>query len=346
VGPAKTPSPSAPPVIAPDVKVTGSLVYAKEGNLWIQTGTTATQLTKTGRDSQPTWSPDGKWIYFIETRQTRGLFPVISSPNYFDLHYPILTRIGPDGKGRQALLSGLYRSGPGNHWVWQWFIEDPAVAPNNRLVALVSDGPDPTRRNVVLQLYDVKTKKLTATGVPENQPLGHQDPAWRPDGSQLLYVMNGRDGTKGAPVIKRYDLATKKTRSFTGPGYMQPIYSPDGRLVAATKTNSLGTDVVVLDARNGSELVRVTNDGRSWGPAWSPDGTQLVFLTLGGASVDLQLATLDLAKPYDPSVTKVEPLTEFSGLDGNSRPAWYVPPRPTPTPSPTLPTASPATATP
>jgi len=336
----QTPSPSSPPVVAPDVTIQGPLVYAKSGNLWIQTGNEARQLTTTGRDSQPAWSPDGQWVYFIETRRTRGRFSVTGTVSNFDLHYPILTRIHPDGTGREALLSGLYTTGPGNKWTWQWFILDPAVAPNNRTIALVTDGPDPTQRNVVLQLYDVTTKKLTATGVRENSPLGHQDPAWRPDGKLLLYVMNGRDGTKGAPAIWRYDPATKKARAFTGPGYMQPTYSADGRFVAATKTNTLGTDVVVLDARNGSELLRVTSDGRSWGPAWSPDGTQLTFLRLNGTSVDLRLATLDGTSGYDLAVKKVEALTEFSGLDGTSRPAWYYPPPPTPTPAPASPTGS------
>ena len=53
----------------------GSILYAKQGNLWLQSGTTATQITNTGRDSQPSWSPDGKWIYFIETVPGEGLFP-------------------------------------------------------------------------------------------------------------------------------------------------------------------------------------------------------------------------------------------------------------------------------
>ncbi len=72
VPPGRTPSPSAPPDVNPAIQIQGSLVYVKAGNLWIQTGNTARQLTTTGRDSQPTWSPDGTWVYFIETRETRG----------------------------------------------------------------------------------------------------------------------------------------------------------------------------------------------------------------------------------------------------------------------------------
>jgi len=90
---------------------------------------------------------------------------------------------------------------------------------------------------------------------------------------------------------------------------------------------------VILDAK-GAELARVTTDGRSSGPTWSPDGTQLAFLRLSGVTVDLQLATLQLAANGTVSVAKTDALTTFSGLDGNSRPAWWAPaPPPAASPS-------------
>jgi Tol biopolymer transport system component len=139
-------------------------------------------------------------------------------------------------------------------------------------------------------------------------------------------------------------MATKKNVRFSQAGYVEPLYSPDGRYLVATKTSTLGTEIVVLDARNANELLRVTSDGRSWGGAWSPDGTQIAFLHLVGATTDLQVATLARGANGDLSVSKVEPLTEFSGLDPASRPAWWGP-RPTPAPTPTSsagPSASPA----
>jgi dipeptidyl aminopeptidase/acylaminoacyl peptidase len=336
VVPGRTPSPSAPPVVNPDAGIDGRLVYAKAGNLWIQGGTQTTQLTTTGRDSQPSWSADGAWIYFIDTRRTTGLFPRLAGPEWYDLHYPVLTRIHPDGTNREVVLSGLYRTGPRNRYSWAYFIRDPAVAPDGRNVAVVSDGPDPTKSDVVLGLVSVARQRLSPMGLPENAPFGHQDPAWSPDGKQILYVRNARDGARGAPTIWRYDLATKKNVRFGPAGYVEPLYSPDGRYLVATKTSTLGTEIVVLDARNSNELLRVTSDGRSWGGAWSPDGTQIAFLHLVGATTDLQLATLASDANGGLSVTKIEPLTEFSGLDPASRPAWWGP-RPTPTPTPMAP---------
>ncbi len=342
VVPGRTPSPSAPPVVNPEVGIDGKLVYAKAGNLWIHEGTESRRLTSTGRDAQPAWSADGAWIYFIETRQTNGRFTVGGFERYYDLRYPILTRIHPDGSGREALLSGLYKRGSTGRQTWFFFLRDPAVNPDGKELALVSDGPDPTTSNIVLQTYDIGKELLAKVGVPEQAPLGHQNPTWSPDGAYILYVKNGRQADRGLPTLWRYQVSSKKTVPLTGPGYTHPSYSADGRRIVATKTTTLGTDIVVLDARNGNELLRVTSNGQSWGGAWSPDGTQIAFLRLTGVTVDLQVATLERATGGGLAVKETKPLTEFSGLDANSRPAWWGP-RPPP-PAPASPAASPSTA--
>lgn len=342
VVPGQTPSASAPPVVNPGISIDGRLVYAKAGNLWIQEGSETRQLTTTGRDSQPAWSADGAWVYFIETRHTRVKYPIQGLPVIYELDYPILTRIRPDGTDRTSILSGLYRTGSAGQYAWAFFIRDPAVAPDGQSVAVVSDGPDPTRSDVVLGLVRTSNGKLTPLGLAEQPPYGHQDPAWRPDGTALLYVRNARVDGRGAPAIWRYDTATKKASQLSRAGYTEPSWSPDGRYLAATKTSTLGTDVVILDARNGNELLRVTSDGRSWGGAWSPDGTRIAFLQLAGSTTDLRLARIARGPGATLSVADVEPLTEFSGLDPESRPAWWGPPPPSPTPAP----ATPAPATP
>ena len=161
-------------------------------------------------------------------KSKRGLCQSDGRPAYYDLVYPILMRIRPDGTGRRGLLSGLIEY-PGKA-EWQAFMLDPDPAPDGKTIALVSDLPDPTKSNVVLQTFDLKTGKLTPVPVPENPPLGHQDPAYSPDGKTLLYVMNARDGARGAPAIWRWSAAKKKFAAVTGPGYVDPAWSPDGKL--------------------------------------------------------------------------------------------------------------------
>jgi hypothetical protein len=115
--------------------------------------------------------------------------------------------------------------------------------------------------------------------------------------------------------------------------------------IAATRTSSFGNDVVILDAAHGRELLRVTTDGGSWAPTWSPAGDAIAFLHIDGQIVDLKMAKLGGSGP-DWTVTDTLDLTQVSGLDGGSRPDWYVPQDELPaTPAPSLaPSASPSAA--
>lgn len=334
VGAEKTPTPPnvvIVPSTPPEARLAGLIVYVKQGNLWVEDAGGARQITTTGRDSMPSFSPDGTWIYFIETRRDSGLFSLRGRPyRVYTLTYPLLMRVHPDGSGRERLASGLFHSGQNT---WFYWLRQPVLSPNGRTLALLSDGPDPTDSNVVLQFFDLRTKRLTRAGVPEFPPLGHQDPAWNADGTMLLYVKNGRSGSRGAPQIYRYVVATKRTTAMTGPGYNSPGFSPDGRYVVATKTSNLGTDVVILDARNGAEIVRVTDDGHSWAGVWSPAGDGIVFLRIDGGVTDLRFVKLNGPRGRW-TVGSVVPLTESAGLDGASHPDWFIPASQLPPPSP------------
>jgi Tol biopolymer transport system component len=334
VGPDQTPAPPNVVIVPPEVvTLKGSIVYAKAGNIWVQTGKDAKQLTKGGDDSMPSWSPDGKSIYFVRTAGGDGRWPAGGILHDYALTTPSVMQVNADGSGDPArVLSGKVSI---NGRTWHAWIREPVVSPDGTTLAMVSDRPDPSQSDVVLQLYDLTTKKSTKPKIAETPPLGHQDPTWRPDGKALLYVRNGRNGASGAPAIYRLDVAKGKASPVTGPGYLEPAFSPDGRYVAATKTSSFGNDLVILDAGNGRELMRLTNDGASWAPVWSPIGDSIAFLHIQGQIVDLKLIRLEGDAP-NWSVKDITSLTEVSGLDGSSRPDWFVPadqlPAPTPTP--------------
>jgi hypothetical protein len=328
-----TPAPSGVVVTPPETAFDGSILYAKAGNIWVQHDTTARQITNTGQDSMPAWSPDGKWIYFIRVQEGVGKFPQEGNFGrariWYDLHTPTLMRMRADGTNVSRLLSGRYKQGANE---WFFWLRSPAPNPDGKSITVITDGPNPLQSDIVVKTYTIATKQLVSLDLPENLSLGHQDPAWRPDGRFLLYVRNGRDGPRGAPQIYRYEPATKRNRALTTPGYLAPAYSPDGRFIAATRTGAFGTDVAILDA-NGAELIRVTDDGHSFSPVWSPAGDAIAYLSLTGTSVDLKLVKLDRSGgPW--TVTDRKDLTTLSGLDGASRPSWFIPPEDLPAGSP------------
>jgi len=325
-GATPSPAPSNVVITVPAAVFPGEIVYAKAGNIWLQTAQDAHQLTNTGDDSMPTFSADGQWIYFIRIELGAARFP--KSGSYFDLSTPTLMRIKPDGTTAQRLLTGRFTLGT---YKWFYWLRQPVPSPDGKTIAVISDGPNPLQSDIVLHTFNLATKKLTAVNVPESLHLGHQDPAWRPDGRFLLYVKNGREATRGAPQIYRYELATKKTKALTGPGYLAPAYSPDGAWIAATRTDAFGTDVAILDPA-GKEVLRATDDGHSFSPVWSPAGNAVAFLHLQGTIVDLRMATLDDSTGQW-TVTATVDLTKVSALDGTSRPSWYIPPSALPSPS-------------
>jgi Tol biopolymer transport system component len=339
-GAIRTPTPSNVVVVPNDPRaaVPGSLVYVKDGNIWVQSGTTAHQITTGGQDSMPTWSPDGTSIYFVRTKPETGRWPSGGRVIAYDLQVPSLLRINADGTGDpQVLLTGRVKQGSNT---WSYFIREPSISPDGTTAAVVTDGPDPTTSDIVVKLLDLASGKLTNPHLLESQGLGHQDPAWSPDGKTLLYVRNAREGARGTPEILRYGVATNKSSPLTGPGYTAPAWSRDGRFVAATLTTTFGTDIVVLDAKTGNELLRATNDESSFSPVWSPKGDAIAFFRLEHGVVDLYLVPLTGTAP---SWTKGDPLalTISAGLDAASRPSWFIPadqlpalPTPTPIPAP------------
>jgi Tol biopolymer transport system component len=330
---AQTPTPSGlviVPTEQPGIDIPGTLVYAKDGNVWTQSDGKASQLTTGGKDSMPSISPDGVTVYFVRTRRVIGLWMVNGVAKPYRMDVPSLMSVPMAGGDVALVLDGLVD--PAGRMKWMGFIREPVLSSDGRTIAMASDLPDPTRSDVTLKTYDLKTRKITDLRLTQVVPLGHQDPAWRPDGLRLAYVRNDRDGAKGVPRIYSYNPATKKAVPITGPGYLHPSWSPDGRYLAVTKTGAFGTDIAILDARTGSELLRLTDDGKSWGPAWSPRGDQIAFLHISGAIVDLRMAQLEGNGPAW-TVKETMDLTTSAGLDGVSRPDWFVPAGQLPTPT-------------
>lgn len=324
---AKTPTPSNVVVVPSDmpqgITVPGTIVYAKDGNIWLQSNGQATQLTAGGNDSMPSFTADGQNVLFIRTRYIRGLWNNgVGGMSYYAMNVPSVMEVATSGGSPKRLLDGNYN--PPGRGQWMAWIREPVLAPNGRTLAIATDLPNPTIGDVVLKLYDIKSGKLTDPNLAEVTPLGHQDPAWRPDGKVLAYVYNNRDGANGVPQIFGYTVATGRSAAISGPGYLHPSWSPDGKYLAVTKTSAYGTDIAIINASTGAEVSLLTDDGASWGPAWSPAGDQIAYLHTSGQVVDLRLVTLSgNYGAWTPGATV--DLTQDAGLDSVSRPDWFVP---------------------
>ena len=110
-----------------------------------------------------------------------------------------------------------------------------------------------------------------------------------------------------------------------------------------TRTTAFGTDVAIVNARTGAELLRLTNDGESWAPAWSPGGDQIAYLHVSGQVVDLRMAQLEGWRPdvdgqgdHRPDDERRPGRCLAAGLVHPGRPAARPRRRPRPQPRPRL----------
>ena len=215
---------------------------------------------------------------------------------------------------------------------------EPSISPNGSTAAVASDGPNvPGVQDVLIHYVNTNTGKLGPALPLRDVPLlGLSDPAFSPDGRFLAYTMEGMSHQYGAPSIWIYSGGAPRELAA---GYRAASWSPDGKYIAATKVAGNTLNVAVLDATTGKQVAQVTTDGASWGPVWSPDGSELVYMHLTGAITDLNMVYITGSGAN--MTFKIEPnLTDYSGLDGESTPAWYIPGY-GPTPSPTA-TAAPS----
>ena len=168
-----------------------------------------------------------------------------------------------------------------------------------------------------------------------------RDPAWSPDGSQIVYsghrigghniIRMNADGTGQVPLTSTIFPVTNET----------PAWSPDGTKIAFTsnRTGIGRAEIWVMNA-DGTNPVRLTVSvqfsgsslfGIDFSPAWSPDGTKIVFYSTRDnvASSEIYVMnadgsnqvriTNDNAEDRDPVWTRDgQRITFFSRRDGTN----------------------------
>ena len=146
------------------------------------------------------------------------------------------------------------------------------------------------RRSIqpVTLAVDGQRRDLPVCRRPGPSALGHNEAEIEESGQTSRSRSRWMSGAPSAAGhLQRDHEAANERVHRTRAGLREPSWSPDGRYFAAEKTNGAGRDIVVLDARNGAEVARLTTDGDSFSPTWSPNGDQIAYLHRDGLDVDL-----------------------------------------------------------
>jgi TolB protein len=202
--------------------------------------------------SDPSWSPDGNRLAF-----TRG---------------GEIWAMDANGTNATQLTTGALGG-------------RPAWSPDGGRIAYVSFANGRT------DLWVMAANGTGQTNLTATATFSEDDPAWSPDGTRLLFTQGGDIWVMNATAGSG---ATKLTASPFADA--DPDWSPDGTKIvyaaASMADDGEGSadvtyEIWVMNA-DGSSPVRLTNDANpDWEPAWSPDGSRIVWTGLRPATPQL-----------------------------------------------------------
>ena len=255
-------------------------------DLWVNTDGGVTRLTDTaGADTFPRWSPDGKRIAFVSSRDGNceiyvmgadGSSPVNVTRTEFDEVHPSWS---PDGErivvasdeaggadlvvidaatGERTLLTdgGLIHNYP------DW-------SPGGGLIAF-SGGQSPAGPGSIHELHIVSEGGGTPKALTDFDSL-LAAPEWSPSGSRLAFH---NQGDPFSVWIAQADGSSPEETALGG----HLSWSPDGDSIVFDREEDDGVvNLLTLDLVSGSEELLVESRWVDALPDWSPDGESIVF---------------------------------------------------------------------
>jgi len=277
-------------------------------------GTLKQVTTHPASDRDPAWFPDGDALAFASDRgggsaiwksELRGDMPELLLQ---DAEYPA---ISPDGRRiafARSSESSSQRIGfadltdspqvtmlTGNE-TGMWNHQDPAWSPDGRYVCYSTASDLWT-----VSLSDGIIRQITT----DDQP--HRHPTWSSDG-QFIYFTSYRDGTPALWWIPAEGGHPKRLTTGTG-AETHPSISSDGTSLAYS-TSQTRHDIVIMDLDTGVES-RLAGLVGGWMPAFSPDGSSIVFVSNRlGSHLDLWLQPLNA----DSALSQPARLTDHVGV--------------------------------
>jgi Tol biopolymer transport system component len=200
---------------------------------------------------------------------------------------------GSEGPGLRVTTHGIAVS--------SGFEYSPTIAPDGQWIvfATIPEGPPPEgfppgiqgAPDLFLQNIDGQTR-INLTNTPLTMEVF---PQYSPDGSQIVYVRDGPDGS-GIYVMG----ATGENPRLLTRGNANPAWAPDGTKIYVAERGfqdprsvSGASDIRVIDVGSGEETMLFGNNGwTAMQPSASPNGERVAFWALSPAGGQRDLYTI------------------------------------------------------
>lgn len=262
----------------------GLVVYGlveEDSNLWAVDWPVAgspRRLTAGRRNFRPSYAPDGRRMAYVNWDVGSGLTVWMTTEGE---------------SGAEPLLPGRKGSNP------QW---------TSRGTVLIRNEP---AADATFSAVAVDTRRVTPVAF-DGRDVG--EVSLSPDGAVMAFHQVGKDG---ALNVWTQVLATGARRqlTFDREAISYPVWSPDGRSIAAEVKRGMQTHVVVLSAATGAWRQLTDAPGQSWPNAWSPDGEWIAFAGERRSVWNLWAVSARTGETRQ--------LTSYAAADGYVRwPAW------------------------
>ena len=235
--------------------VNGKIAY-KQNVIWaLNPDGTSVPLTTDRSDRLPAYSPDGETVAFV--RDVTSFRKEVWIRN---------------ADGSQASLSNPTGASVDSS-------DTPAFSPDGTTIAFVRGG-------IVLTNLDGTGERALPTTPTSGPESSVSQPAFSPDGSRIAYRSAREFGNHEISVIDTNDPdgSTQKQLTKNPASDEMPNFSPNGRRIVFHSKRDGNFEIYAMDAvdldgdGNGDNLTRLTtNAAEDAEPAFSPDGTKVVF---------------------------------------------------------------------
>jgi TolB protein len=253
------------------------VVFSMAGSLWRQRidSSVAEQLTDgTGYDYQPDWSPDGRSVIYCSYQKDAIELWLLELPT---------------GRTRQLTEGGAVNV-------------EPRWSPDGKRIVYVSTA---YHRRFHIFSADVRNGKLenaarlteeTNSSLPRYYYAAYDteiNPAWSRDGEEILFVSNRGHiyGTGGFWRMKAQPGAEPREIHYEETTWKaRPDFSPDGTKIVYSSYLGRQWHQLWLQPANGGDAFPISyGDWDETYARWSPDGTQIAFISNRSGITELWL---------------------------------------------------------